>query len=340
MPFALSTERNQDALTLLLIRKINTVLQEGMLHRILNGLSVTATDPISKTVDISAGRGIAFGDLYELAEGVSVEIPLESDVNQYFIHLFQDRITIDKSEDDTKLLIAKIVVPEPGMSDAIRNRSDGSIDAYIVQFKDVRFYGDDYGKFEENSLEYLRDNIGDILADNLIGNIRLSENLKIINTAGTLQLNSNSVQIFDFDGNLNSEFNGHGMFFFREDGAEIAKFSTDGAYIGNISLTPTTIESRNYVANNTGFQIRDNGDAEFNNIRLRGTLYTSTIAENIYIAPGIKFIGDLEFTGDVCLYVNKHLIFDCDEGDDTYITYNSTTDYLEFWVDGNKRLEM
>jgi hypothetical protein len=107
-----------------------------------------------------------------------------------------------------------------------------------------------------------------------------------------------------------------------------------------MNVTPHTFQSGNYIANVSGFVIYDYGDAEFNNIRLRGTLYTSTIAENIYINPDIRFIGDLNLDDDLALLAGKKLIFDRDMGQDTYWKYNPDTAYLEGWVDGDKRIEL
>jgi len=130
------------------------------------------------------------------------------------------------------------------------------------------------------------------------------------------------------------------MQFFNIDGDELAYFGATLSRVGNISITPHTIESGNYLANVSGFQIQDNGDAEFNNIRLRATLYTSTIEENLYISPGVTIIGDLNFDDDIALLATKKIIFDRDMGSDTYWVYNPTTSYLEGWVDGSKRIEL
>jgi hypothetical protein len=135
--------------------------------------------------------------------------------------------------------------------------------------------GDD--KFEEDSRDLLRNNIGDILADNLIGNIRLSENLKITNTQGTLELDSKAVKIYDEQQHKMAEFNRRGTFFYDINGREVAKFAVDGAKVGNILITRNTLQSGNFISGNlgSGFQIKDDGDAEFNNIRARGKFTTS-----------------------------------------------------------------
>ena len=54
-----------------------------------------------------------------------------------------------------------------------------TLDVAYVPDQMADFYGFN-GRFEEDTVELLRDNIGPVLADNIIGNIRLSENLKII----------------------------------------------------------------------------------------------------------------------------------------------------------------
>ena len=201
-------------------------------------------------------------------------------------------------------------------------------------------YGDLQGNFNEDTVELMRNNIGRILSDNLIGNIKLSENLKIINTAGTLELDSSQVLVKDTSGNVLSRFNKNGVYFYNYGGVEISRFTAYDAKMGNIEITPNSIESTNFISQVSGFRIQDNGNAEFNDVVVRGSIYTATIRENLYIAPGISFIGDVIFDGDIQLNSGDKLTFDADLGADTYWVYNSVTAYLEGWVDGVKRIEL
>jgi len=303
------------------ISAVQYVLSEALPSTIIDGLEVEATNPITDTVIINPGKGCAGGYLYTLTEQMTIKIPFDSNVSVLYIVLYKNSIIIQKDSNTTSLLLAKIVIPTPGTTRLVQDTKDTSPNAYIVNFKEYKLYGHK-GKFEEDTIELLRDNMMPILTDLLIGSLKLSENLKIINTAGSMVLDSNSMQFFDVDG------------------SELAYFGSMLARVGNISITPHTIQSGNYVFNETGFIMYDNGDCEFNNIRLRGTLYATTIEENIYITEGVTFIGDMNFDDDIALKAGKKLIFDRDLGRDTYWVYNNATAYLEGWVDGTKRVEL
>ena len=58
------------------------------------------------------------------------------------------------------------------------------------------------------------------------------------------------------------------------------------------------IQSGNFVANTSGFQILGNGNAEFNNVKVRGTIYATTIdASSVMTVDGVIESGD--YDGDV-----------------------------------------
>lgn len=322
-----------------IVANVVTELGDLIEARIISGLDVTATDPSSDSINISAGVGTSNGRKWEILTDTTLQIPFDSSTYVFYVVLFNNAFEISRTHDNTRCEICKIIVPNPGTTSAIVDDkpSDG-YDAWIVSAKDIVY--DEDQEFDDASIEKLRDIIGDVLADNLIGNITLSENLKITNAQGSLEIDSESVKIFSEDDALLAKFNRKGTFFYDNAGVEVAKFSVDEARIGNIRIMTNAIQSGNFIENSSGFRIRDDGDAEFNNIRLRGTLYTSTIAENIYINPGILFIGDMNLNDDIALLAGKKVIFDRDLGADTYWVYNSVTAYLEGWVDGVKRIEL
>ena len=322
-----------------IIATTNTDLSVLIAPRIINGLNATATNPPSKIVNISAGSGTSFGRQWTLPYNVIVQIPLDTKTTVFYVFIYGDVVYIDRTHDNNRCEICKIIVPNPGVTNAIVDDKplDG-YDAWIVSAKDVLY--DEDQEFDDNTKEKLRDMFMEINADVLHGKLVLSENLTIVNTQGSLFLDSTSISILSADKKVLAKFNKSGTFFYNSLGIEMAKFTSSEARIGNIRITPNTIQSGNYVQNVSGFRIRDDGDAEFNNIRLRGTLYTTTIAENIYIMPGVSFIGDMNFNDDIALLAGKKLIFDRDLEADTYWVYNSATQYLEGWVDGTKRIEL
>lgn len=279
-----------DVSTAELITALQTLLSDVVEPRIITGLEVVAADPITDAVTISAGTGTAGGKLYTLEEDATIAIPFDSSTSVFYICLYLDKILIEKEEDSHKLVIAKIIVPEPGVTRFIQDDKDDSWNAYIVSYRTFSLYGNSFNKFEENTLELLRDNIGAILADNIIGNIRLNEDLKITNVAGTLEINSNSLSFNDINGNELAKFDTQGIHFFDSASRELARFTTDDAFIGNISITKNSIESRNYISENRGFRITDSGFAEFGDVRVRGRLSSSVFEYDKISAVGGKLI--------------------------------------------------
>lgn len=305
---------------------------------IITGLNVTATIPPSASIRISSGSGVSHGRKWTIDTNTILKIPIDSTTTVFYVSIYDDAFEINRTHDETKCEVCKVVIPKPGKTTMIvDDNPDDGYDGWIVSAKDI-LYDEDL-EFDDNTIQKLREILGTVDAGNIIGTLRLSESLKISNTAGTLSLNSNSLTLQNASGLMIARFNRSGVYFFDEHGFEKAHFGSEDAKIGNIRINQNSIQSDNYVANSAGFIIQDNGDAQFNNIRLRGTIYTSTISENIYISPGVKFIGDLTFLGSISIDANTKFFLD-GAGGDTYWMYNSVTQYLEGWVDGEKRVEL
>lgn len=255
--------------------------------RIISGLDVSATTPPSATINITTGTATSHGKKWELSADTTTIIPFDASTYVFFVTIYNNTIEISKTHDSTRCELCRIIVPKPGTTSAIVDDkpSDG-YDAYIVSAKDIVYKEDQ--EFDDASVEKLRDVIGDILADNLIGNIRLSENLKIINTQGTLELDSASVKIKDVNANLLAKFDRNGTFFYDTLNRVVAKFARDEAYLGNILITKNSIQSRDFASGalGSGFQILDNGNAEFNNIFLRGKFSASVFQYDTISAIG------------------------------------------------------
>lgn len=284
-----------------IVRAVQDILSEALPGAITEGLEVTQTSPVSGNVIVKAGKGSKGGALYNLDEDTTLVIPFDLTTEVFFIHLFRDRLMIDKEENKASLLLAKIIVPDPSRiyeygNWKIYNRKDDREDElqpYIAGYKPVKLYADANGDFEEDTIELLRANIGPVLADNIIGNIRLSENLKISNTQGTVELDSRSMKIFNEDGGITAKFNKDGTFYYNSDGIEIARFATDSARIGNILITKNSIQSNDFISENKGFKIQDDGYAEFENVRIRGRISSSVFEYDKISAVGGKlFVGN------------------------------------------------
>jgi len=292
---------SSDVRSMQIVNSIQELLKRALPGFIIEGLEVTATDPESSSIIIKAGRGSKGGVLFELNEDTTVPIPFNNEIETFFVMLYKDRILIDKDQKESALTIAKIIVPDPSRTFVIAggsrifNRKEDRQDelqSYIVGFKEYKLYGDANGNLEEDSVDLMRNNIGAILADNIIGNIRLSEDLKITNSQGTLELDSRSMLLYNSSGNITAKFNKDGTFYYNSDGVEIAKFGADSARIGNILITTNAIQSGNFVSENQGFQIKDDGYAEFENVRIRGRISSSVFESDKISAVGGKlFVG-------------------------------------------------
>lgn len=269
-----------------IITNIQNFLRDALPAFIKSGLTVTAQDTPSAVVTIAAGSGSAAGILYTLASDTDITIPFDSTSEVFYLNLYKDRILVEKNADSEKLSIAKIIVPNPGVTSRVIDKNDGSDDAYIINLTEYKLHGDGNGNFEEDTVELLRQNISPILADNLIGNIRLNEDLKIINTQGTMELDSSEMRLLNTDGDILAKFNRNGTFFYNSSGIEIAKFGSTEARVGNILITPTSIQSTNFSEDVSGFRIRDNGNAEFENVKIRGAFHTAVFIKDTISAIG------------------------------------------------------
>ena len=280
---------------------IMDLLNDVLPPRIRTGLTVEATDPLSSSVIVKAGNGTVGGKVYTLAKDTTIAIDLSSNYPVYYISLWVSGIEISYvPPKNNRLLIAKIINPNPGLSSRIKNKREDDYpdDAYIVNMKEVKLHSDAYGNLEEDSIDFLRDNITPILADNIIGNIRLSENLKILNTAGTLELNSDSLKLYDENNSLLSKFNDKGVYFYNASGIELARFTNIDARIGNILIGTNYIASNNYSAGLTGFKISDDGTVEFSDGTFRGNLSAPTGTIGGFTITSSKLYGGTIQTGE------------------------------------------
>ena len=286
-PFVLQSSGGDVSYTQL-VTSLMQILDTALPPRIISGLQVTATNPISNQVNIMAGQGTVGGVVFELLEDLSLTVPFDNTTPLFYVNLYANIVKIESVPNS--LTLAKIIVPFPATWAEVQDKRDNTTqNAYIQSFIEYKLYGFN-NQLEEDSIELLRDNIGQVLADNLIGNLRLSENLKITNTAGSLAMDSNSITMSNPGGGILSVFNTQGVYFYDGNGMEIGKFATDGAHIGNIGIGTNCIYSRNYVSGISGFQITDQGYAEFENVTVRGRITSSVFTCDKVSAIGGQFI--------------------------------------------------
>jgi len=279
---------------------IMDLLSHTVPPQIKSGLIVSATEVNYNRVAISAGEGTVGGSIFKLNLDTEFVIPFDDVTPIFYLNMGKEGLNISKTPIFGFLTLAKIVVPKPGTTSIVRDKQDinNPWDAWIVNYREVKLFGDGSGHFEEDSIDLLRNNIGDILADNIIGNIRLSEDLKITNTQGTVELDSKSLNIYDENANLIAKYNKNGSYLYDNTGNELARFTSNEARVGGMKLTPNTIESTNFVAGSlgAGFQIGYGGDAQFNNVTVRGKMASAAFEKtSISVVGGNLLVMD----GDV-----------------------------------------
>ncbi len=277
--------------TAAIINSIMDVLLHTVPPQIKSGLIVKATSPVSNLVTVKAGEGTVGGKIFKLNLDTDFRINFDESTSIWYLNFGSDGINLSKNPIFGKLTVAKIVVPQPGTTVFVRDDKDAEnpLDAWIVNFREVKLFSNGSGQLEEDSIQLLKDSIGLIMADTLIGNITVSENLKITNTQGSVELDSKAINIYDENSNKMAIFNRYGTFFYDTNGIELAKFSVDGARVGNISITKNSLQSTNFVSgiNGQGFQITDAGNATFENALIRGELKSTVFKiDEVQISNG------------------------------------------------------
>jgi len=232
-----------------------TILQETLAKlikpQIVSGLSVRATVPPSLNVIVYPGYGSAQGILCELK--TTQQVTIDNNFGIYYVLLNGSRVIVS-SDLGLGLPLAKIIIPNPGVTNKILDDSndDSEYDGYIILGNDLLFNNDFV--IDDESIGQLKNTMNKIFAEYIFGTIKLNESLQITNEQGTLRADSDSVNFYDVNGN------------------ELASYGAHEARVGNIKVTPSTIQSRDFQEGSHGFRLKDDGDAEFDDIVARGTM--------------------------------------------------------------------
>jgi hypothetical protein len=261
-----SDARSESADTAGMISTIMGDLGEIIEARILSGLAVTASTPPSATVTVALGKGTAGGKLFELASNTEVIIPLDSTTYIYYILLYQNAVIVRRDKPSDHCVIAKIVVPNPGVTARIvDDKPDNGYDGWVVSAKDMFFDQDQ--EFDDDSREVIRQALSEIAAETIFGTLRASENLIVTNVLGTMKIDSRAMHFYDGEGK------------------ELAYYGADYARIGNIKVLYDRIKSQNYSSGISGFEIREDGSVEFRSGIIGGWSITANTlsAQNIII---------------------------------------------------------
>ena len=187
-----------------------------------------------------------------------------SSARTMYIVVDERNLVVKEFVAEKDVILAKIVINV--VDDPIVDDRNG-INNYIVSGKDLAFSADLV--LDDETKSKFRSIMDELLAENLIGTIKLSEGLDITNQDESIKLNANSMGIYDSDTKFAS-FDKDGVYFYQTNGQTLAQYTKSGATIGQIRIKPATIESMNFKEGNRGFQINQNGHAEFSDVTVRG----------------------------------------------------------------------
>jgi len=269
----------------------------------LHGLFVEADDPPSEFIFVrknqdDKNQGVANGLLHNIIEDdKKITVPLGAP-GELYLTLFNGVLSFEDSVNVDKVVIAKIIIPSEN-TEAIQDDQDNEgLNGHIVDARELFF--NNRSIVSDYTTNTIRNIVEDLLASNLQGTINLTEQLKITSAQNSMELNSEEIIIKYNGGTTAARFNQHGLFFFDENGAETARFTEDDARIGNIRIIPNAIESFNYMEGVAGFHINSDGNAEFNNVIVRGTLnaddiIAGTVTVTRLSFAGVAFVSTLEF---------------------------------------------
>ena len=256
---------------------IQDFVKFGVGNILVQGLDVIASDPPSNQIRITSGFCYIEGQRIDHPRDEFIDVDLSESDDYLYVFINQAGV-IGVSVDipDLTLVLARIdrqsSFSTKIQDNSLLNRGNES-DAYIASAKDPLF--DNNHAFDDDSVAALKNSFQFLFAENIFGTIKIHEGLTVENVQGSLEMNSKQVLIKDPSGNTLSKFNANGTFYYNSQGQEFAHYGRDGARVGNIKITPSTLESVNFSLGSAGFQIKANGNAEFNDITVRGTIYSS-----------------------------------------------------------------
>jgi hypothetical protein len=254
--------------------RLQDFIQNGIGGIVVQGLAVISTNPISDKIRIQKGFGYISGKKIELATDTVLDVDLNISTSMYVYITTIGLLEISLTPPQNALVLARIDKQSP-YSNKIQNHADldgNGINAYIVQSSDPLF--DNNHQFDDDTIISLKNTMQELFAENIFGVIKLHENLTIENIQGSLAMDSREVKIKDPSQNVLAKFNANGVFFYSSLGEEFSHFGRNDARVGKIRVTPSTLESVGYQSGSSGFQIKADGNAEFNNVTVRGTIYS------------------------------------------------------------------
>jgi len=240
-------------------------------NRIAEGFEIKATDPPSAIVNVMPGKAILNGKCIETDDTKSVQIEMADLPKVVRLYLNSNLDIVQSATKRTDYLeLGKIVLPSTTTQKITQDKDESSNNGYIVLSSDALYDID--RRIDDETISYFRNTLRQVLASSLVGDITLSEGLQIKNTQGTLEMDSKEIRIKSADNSTLAKFTRDGTFFYDANGQLLASYRKDGATIGNIKITGHSIESINFEEGVKGFRIKDTGEVELENAKVRGEI--------------------------------------------------------------------
>ncbi len=254
--------------------------------RILEGGEVLATDPTSLDILQEPLIGYSRGLSVRVREISQITIPTNVWPKDFYVTVPKDDVVqITGTVPEPDVLITAVIHLPDSLSVPIEIWDDAPEDpgqpiGWIESFREDT----SLGTFEIDSQDAgLRNAIKEIAASAIVGELVLTQFLKIRNAEGSVLLDSEKMEFRNEDGKLTARFTETALTFFDTVTAiEVASFGGSQARVGNIEIHPSFLQSSDYVARTSGFRIDANGDVEFGRGFFRGDVEIPALSVAAY----------------------------------------------------------
>ena len=236
--------------------------------RIIEGFDVVATTPASNQIMVNTdditgkSKGVANGKYIEFEQNFYLDLSSYLGVSAKTVYVvlssFDSSPKLSEVKSASSLILAKIIIPDKNTTRILNDKPETGSDGYIISGKDLLF--EDQHVIDDYTIEIIKEKLSKLSADSIVrGSLTCTEFLKITNISGSAVLGSTALDFYD------------------QNKSHLAHYGADGAWVGQIKITPDTLESKNFVSGQSGFQIHRNGKIKAVDCELSGNISASTI---------------------------------------------------------------
>lgn len=213
--------------------------------RVFEGFDLLATDPPGETVRLTnrfvrpgeqnVSKGISNGVYVGLTGGVEIGLAafLNPDEPRVIYICYDKGYEIRVDHPRNKIVCGKVVIQKGSLS--IRDdKSVDSLDAYIVGHDDPFF--DNSMRVDDDTIAAFGNALQSLLASNVYGTITLNNALKILSADGKLNIEGNSIKIYDSSGNLMMNLDSDSLDFWDDRGRLIMSIGPNGNFVSALEI--------------------------------------------------------------------------------------------------------